>query len=97
LQCNRRRSESSRVDGFVAGVIRDALGVGIDVNHQLVASDGLLLQQIQGDLVQQAAMLPQQLLGAFKSILQQLLDLVIGGRGIRDEGGPQSYARAPPA
>ena len=67
MQCNRRRSESSRVDGFVAGVIRDALGVGIDVSHQLVAGDGLLLQQIQGDLVQQAAMLPQQLLGAFNS------------------------------
>ena len=68
MQCNRRRSESSRVDGFVAGVIRDALGVGIDVGHQLVASDGLLAAADTGRSRPAALRCSRkQLLGVFSS------------------------------
>ena len=56
--------------------------VGIDILHELVARDGLLLEQVQGDLVEQAAVFGQNFLGLIVAVVQELADLFVrsGGR-----------------
>ena len=47
--------------------------VGVDVSHQLLAGDGFLHQQVFGDLIQQAAVIRQQLHSVRQRVVQQLL------------------------
>ena len=43
----------------IGGLAGQPLRVGVDVSHELVAGDGLLLEQVKRDLVEQRAVFRQ--------------------------------------
>ena len=51
----------------------------LDNGHHFLAGDGLLLQQVRGDLIQQLAVVTQDLLGLLVALADDLNDSAVGG------------------
>ena len=56
--------------------------VGVYITHQLVACDGLLGQKVESYLIQEAAVVRQELFGVSQDLSQNGLDLLVHLRGI---------------